>query len=373
MRLIYLSPLPWCSFTQRPHEFVSYFHEKTSGEVLWIDPYPTRLPSLMDFTRAKENKGDNFRAVPEWLTVVCPRALPIEPVPIICACNKLLWSSVIRQARVFSKKGKTTLAVGKPSALALDLLNSVNIETSLYDAMDNFPAFYSGISKYAMARHEQAIAQRVTRLLVSSSKLAEKFSLHSKKTFLVLNACRDDLPLPHFKASNIDHPVIGYIGTLGKWFDWEILISLARNYPNYRFRLIGPVFSESTNKLPSNVDLLPPLEHSAALEAMRGFDVGLIPFKRNSLTEAVDPIKYYEYRAMGLPVLSTAFGEMLVHGKEEGVFLLNEECNAKATFDEALQYHSKESSIMLFREQNSWKRRFFNAELFNPQSSTAFQ
>ena len=97
---------------------------------------------------------------------------------------------------------------------------------------------------------------------------------------------------------------------------------------------------------------------------MGDFDVGLIPFKKNSLTASVDPIKYYEYRALGLPVVSTAFGEMLVHGKEQGVFLLNGALDSKAIFDKALHYQADEPTVMLFREQNSWERRFFNAELF---------
>lgn len=364
MQLIYLSPLPWCSFTQRPHEFISYFHKKTDGEVLWIDPYPTRLPLLTDFTRTGENKADRFRATPEWLTVVYPRALPVEPLPVVSACNKLLWNPIVQQAIAFSRQGKTTLAVGKPSALALQLLDTINSETSVYDAMDNFPAFYSGISKYVLDRHEQAIAQRVARLLVSSSKLLEKFSAYSEKTTLVLNASRDDLPQPNFKAPNIDSPVIGYIGTVGSWFDWEMVINLAHSHPNYRFRLIGPIFSKPSNELPANIAILPPLEHSAALAAMRDFDVGLIPFKKNSLTASVDPIKYYEYRALGLPVLSTAFGEMLLHGKELGVFLLNEGLDDKAIFDKALHHQSNGPAVMLFREQNTWERRFSNAKLF---------
>lgn len=366
MQLIYLSPLPWCSFTQRPHEFVSYFHKKTGGDVLWIEPYPTRLPIWTDFIPFPKRNSEGIRTIPEWLTIVSPSALPIEPVPVVAVCNRLFWNPIIQQAVAFSnsKIGKTTLAVGKPSALALKLLNTLNIETSLYDAMDDFPEFYSGVSRYSMARHEQAITQRVSWLLVSSSKLMEKFSVYSEKTSLVLNACRDDLPLSNFKVPNIDHPVIGYIGTLGKWFDWEIVVSLARKHPNYRFRLIGPIFSKPSNKLPSNVELLPPLEHSVALVAMRGFDVGLIPFKKSSLTASVDPIKYYEYRAMGLPVLSTSFGEMLVHGKEEGVFLLNEELDDKDIFEKALQYRSSELAVGLFRQRNSWEQRFVNAELF---------
>jgi glycosyltransferase involved in cell wall biosynthesis len=43
----------------------------------------------------------------------------------------------------------------------------------------------------------------------------------------------------------------------------------------------------------------------------KSFDVGLIPFKLNDLTRAVNPIKLREYLAAGLPVVSTPLPEVL--------------------------------------------------------------
>ena len=40
------------------------------------------------------------------------------------------------------------------------------------------------------------------------------------------------------------------------------------------------------------------------------FDIGLIPFVRNTLTEAVNPLKLMEYYALGLPVLATRLPEL---------------------------------------------------------------
>ena len=34
------------------------------------------------------------------------------------------------------------------------------------------------------------------------------------------------------------------------------------------------------------------------------FDVCLIPFKKNKVTEAVDPVKLYEYFSLGKPVVA---------------------------------------------------------------------
>jgi hypothetical protein len=43
----------------------------------------------------------------------------------------------------------------------------------------------------------------------------------------------------------------------------------------------------------------------------RGFDVGLIPFRMNRLTRAVNPIKLREYLAAGLPVVSSPMQAVL--------------------------------------------------------------
>ena len=42
---------------------------------------------------------------------------------------------------------------------------------------------------------------------------------------------------------------------------------------------------------------------------VRAFRVGLIPFRRTPLTEAVNPVKLYEYAAAGVPCVTTRFSD----------------------------------------------------------------
>lgn len=44
---------------------------------------------------------------------------------------------------------------------------------------------------------------------------------------------------------------------------------------------------------------------------VRYFDVGLIPFKINALTQRVNPLKLMEYLAMGIPVVSSPLPEVV--------------------------------------------------------------
>jgi polysaccharide pyruvyl transferase CsaB len=117
---------------------------------------------------------------------------------------------------------------------------------------------------------------------------------------------------------------VGYFGYLaGAWFDWELISEAARRRPAWRFYLIGYGGSPEGTALPSNIELLgkQPQPDLAAFAA--NWDVAVIPFKPDRLAVGADPIKTYEYLAMGLPVVVTGVhppvgAEDLV-GRAEGV------------------------------------------------------
>jgi hypothetical protein len=94
------------------------------------------------------------------------------------------------------------------------------------------------------------------------------------------------------------------------------------------------------------------------MHALRSFDVGLIPFRLNELTASVDPIKYYEYRASGLPVISTAFGEMNYRSGEPGTFISQSINDIPDLASLALQYSDEENFQAAFVGDNSWNARF---------------
>ena len=55
---------------------------------------------------------------------------------------------------------------------------------------------------------------------------------------------------------------------------------------------------------PANVNLLGPRSHPEINDIAARWHVGIIPFTVSVLSDAVDPIKIYEYFALGLPVVS---------------------------------------------------------------------
>ena len=90
---------------------------------------------------------------------------------------------------------------------------------------------------------ERNLVGRVSKIVVFSSAVS-RFSAHEDKLSLILNACDSD-NLPPALPKSIQPPVYGYVGTIGHWFDWEAVVSLASSLrisdPQARVRLIGPV------------------------------------------------------------------------------------------------------------------------------------
>lgn len=367
MRLIYLSPVPWASFAQRPQKFVRWFHEKTGGEVLWLEPYPGRFPCLADFKKigvSDKTESDNQEP---WLTVVKPRALPIEPLPGSGLINETLyWSGILKTVEEFGQSPDVLVVFGKPTTLALRVLKRLKNRPCVYDAMDDFPTFFSGISRAAMARRERQIGSAADIVLASSTKLRKKWEHINPNVRFVPNGL-DVALLPAAKSQypEVSPATFGYLGTVGAWFDWNWIIQLAQSRPQDNVHIVGPVFNPCSTKLPSNLKLFPPCSHQDALKTMLSFDVAVIPFLRNELTSSVDPIKYYEYRALGLPIISTGFGEMEFRGGQDGVYLCDNPEELAPMIDKALAYRTCSDFTDRFKDENSWEARFDSADLIN--------
>ncbi|MDX2165107.1 MAG: glycosyl transferase [Gammaproteobacteria bacterium] len=351
MRLLYFSPVHWDSYYQRPHYMTQYFLEKNSNnKVIWVNPYPNRFPNLMDFINKRPKSPKLTPRLPN-LQIISLSALPVEPLPGSEHINfQLFWK---KHWNIF--KEISHIGIGRPSKFALMALNRLQHQISFYDAMDDFPEFYRGLSRLSMRRVEQKVASHVNKVFVSSTALAKKFPRATK----ILNAYNMQT-LPEAQPSRSG--IFGFVGSIGQWFDWEIVLTLAKALPNNTIRLIGPCFIPCPEALPKNIEMLPECSQPEAVEHIKQFHVGLIPFKQNTLTEGIDPIKYYEYRAMGLPILSTRFGEMQYRKTEPGVYFMNTQ-NIQESATKALAFESSSTIIQNFRSQNDWKERFNQCEI----------
>lgn len=367
-QLVYLSLTSWSAFDQRPHHFVRWYHQRTKKPVLWVNSYPTRLPKISDFYRLNKNAQSDVRndeLTIDWLTQVSPKALPVEPIKLLTGINQYLWRRQLEQIQRFISKAETTLVVTKPSRFALEVIKANPNVDLIYDVMDDYASFYTGISKVSMMEIEKQLLKYKPLVLSSCSNLVPRYEALGLSVRKVFNAVPDSIPRFNNHCRQGVRPVLGYVGGVGSWFDWEWLIELANLFPNSDIRIIGPLFEGRPKHLPPNIHFYGPCDHLTAMRHIAQFNVGLIPFKRNTITNAVDPIKYYEYIIQGVPVLSTPFGEMLAtHKNELGVFLAD--CGSlRLSAISALRCKLSSDYVNSFMQVNSWDYRFDSADIIS--------
>lgn len=337
-QLVYLAPIPLNSPSQRPHHFVEWAHSRLGCKVWWIEPYPVRLPRLSDLKRLKLlNRQRHHPLGPtwsgaSWLTVRTPHSVPLEPLPGGPGLNAWLQQSLRTELVSLVAQDDTWLVIGRPSSLALALCAKRDGKRVLYDVMDDMPQFNRGLSQRWMGRTHEALLAQADVVWGSSARIVETLQGRTRRpAALVRNGTvLPPAPAPDSAQTGIGSTahaqaplVLGYVGTIAAWFDWRALRQLAQALPQARIDVYGPLECALPAALPPNVRLLGPVPHAQVFALMRGWHAGLIPFVRNTLTQSVDPVKYYEYRACGLPVLTTLFGEMPHHAAgDDGVWAL---------------------------------------------------
>ena len=367
MQLVYLSPVGLNTFAQRPHHFVKWFHDRFDARVLWIDPGPSRLPRLSDGKRLLRlnapNLGPTWQS-DNWVQQSKANVLPFEPYAWGRNINALLWKPLLAQLHSFVTPD-TWLVMGKPCALALEIHKQFPNQPMLLDVMDNLQVFYQGASRQWMARAQQELLEVATCVSTSSTALYEmacaNLPQHQRsKVVQVANAC---VPTSKLMDAKSKLPIWGFVGAIDQWFDWSLIEALsellAQQQPEAEIHLIGPLNCLPPKPLRSNVRLLPAISQDQVYAKLATFSVGLIPFKRCEITAYVDPVKYYEYRAMGLPVLSSAFGEMQHKQHDPGIFFF-EHLLQSMTIDVShiLQAQWQAQEALNFSHANAWPQRF---------------
>lgn len=326
---IYFSPIPYSGLDQRPQAFFRWAQDQLSSagqSIAWVNPYPTRLPYPSDLARiwkCPTCKHDFAEPGPLRLN---PRALPLEPFGWFHATLRAQLRPTLKQLIQLKPRG---IVIGKPSLLTLDLLDLLSPSTPvIFDVMDHMPAFLSGRSARWMHFLMEHHLSRAQTVWFSSQRLRDMYApmlTWNTKVHIVRNGIDSNLFsaqgwAPEPKREKV---VLGYVGTIANWFDWEAIQQLALRYPEVEIRIFGPIegrLNRCAKTAAKNIKIMGTFEKSRLPSILYEFDVGLIPFKVNPLTDGVDPLKYYEYRAAGLGVIATPFGEMSFRGAKDGMW-----------------------------------------------------
>ncbi|MBO3376593.1 glycosyltransferase [Clostridium perfringens] len=246
----------------------------------------------------------------------------------------------------------------------------------IYDFVDELSSEISGynITSKMIEDHEKLLRDKENVLVVSTAKklkdIANKFRGENENNILSPNAVN----LEDFKNHgneigekiqpivNKRKPIIGYYGALAKWFDYKLIEQLAKEREDYEIVLIGMDYDGSYDKSNlknySNISYLGMIDYKDLINYSRYFDVCIVPFIKNDITDSTSPLKIFEYMALEKSIVTTDINECKNYescliSKDYDEFIRNIDKALK------LEVDNKEYFNILRREaeENTWDNR----------------
>jgi len=256
-----------------------------------------------------------------------------------------------------------------PTGLALDLIKGIDPQITIYYCIDKFIDSSSAAKK--IQKTEKKIIQKADLVFVTAKKLLDYATQFNDKVYTFpfavnlnnFEAARDDhnYQVPE-DIKSLPHPIIGYIGGIHKWIDFELLEFLAKAMPETSFVMVGPIQTGiSRFKGYKNLYFLGHKQHTDLPHYVKTFNVCLIPYLLTSYTENVYPTKMNEYLSMGKPVISTALPEVKAFNQlnENVIYVGKNKEEFLAKLKEALEQNDEEviARRIEVASKNTWQKR----------------
>jgi glycosyltransferase involved in cell wall biosynthesis len=164
---------------------------------------------------------------------------------------------------------------------------------------------------------EDELVQRAAGAVVTAEPLADV--LRQRRADLPIATIRNGVDVARFEAGArssprptdmpaAGRPIVGFVGALYEWIDWELIAQVLRALPEYDFVFVGPHDGRSCVRVLSGIDnarFLGARSYDRVPAYVQAFDVCWVPFDQSRVSRAANPVKIYEYLSLGKPVVST--------------------------------------------------------------------
>jgi uncharacterized SAM-binding protein YcdF (DUF218 family)/glycosyltransferase involved in cell wall biosynthesis len=328
--VICISSIDW-DFIWQGHQEIMTRLAASGHRVLFIENTGVRPPRFSDLPRVmsrlrnwrRGTKG--FREERPNLFIHSPIVVPLPYSRIAQWLNKqILMRGINRWMRAV---GVTRPVVWTflPTPLARAVIADIDPALTIYYCIDDLASSSPEAGK--IVKSEQALFKSADLVFVTSERLRARAAQFSPRVHLfpfavnlaVFQKSREQNEAVPADLAALPRPVAGYVGGLHQWVDQELLATIATQLPKVSFALIGPEQTDvSRLKALPNVHLFGQRPHGELPRYVRGFDVGLVPYRITEYTANVYPTKLNEYLVMGIPVVATDLVEIRRFNTEHG-------------------------------------------------------
>ncbi len=214
------------------------------------------------------------------------RALGVDPEPVLLVSN--------------------IYAAGAVSRLPRKLL--------FYDFNDS-PFQFAAVPAWAQGYWRRMLGQ-VDVFFVVSEYYRRQLAAQTDRPLVVLG---NGVEYAHFSTPRavpdelaaLPRPLVGYVGLLSHFLDFEALEAIRRAHPGGTLVLIGPGSPATAAAVAAlaaraGVRVPGPVPYERLPAFVQALDVGIIPFRANDpYVQGINPNKVYQYLAAGVPVVTT--------------------------------------------------------------------
>jgi teichuronic acid biosynthesis glycosyltransferase TuaH len=179
-----------------------------------------------------------------------------------------------------------------------------------YDCMDVADAFTAGAASEATRTSERELFSVAARTFASSDHLARLLHTRglARSRIIVVRNGWDGVRVMQGAARSSRPLRLAYVGTISRWLDFSALRSCLEHFPDLEIHLIGPELVRPFDH--PRLVRHRPIPHHLLYRRVSVYDGFLLPFIVGDLTRGVDPVKVYEYLALGRPVLAGYYPEL---------------------------------------------------------------
>lgn len=205
----------------------------------------------------------------------------------------------------------------------VELIDKLKEQMFIFDAVDNWAehnSYLKLMKKQKILKNYQTIADKADLIFTVSETMVDFFQnlKRTKDLHWIPNGVAYDhyndpvLTKKDNELEGIDKPIIGYLGTIEQRIDLDLLKYLLKENQDKHFALCGPVWKtikpELEKKLGDfeNLTLTGRINYYDAPTYFTDFNVGILPNKTaDGLVKSNNPMKIYEYLAVGKPAVVT--------------------------------------------------------------------
>ena len=347
-QILYISSIPWDYAWHRQQEMMSKMVEK-GFEVLFVQPCAKN-----PFKKATLKKEAGV-----WLFT--PSGLPYERVlRIVNAYNA-------RRAR--KQLIKAMKQIGFSNAILwMDRVHGFDFSYFskntyvIYDLIDEILSFGRMRNERMLISLENKVLKRADLLISSSKTLGNRKLAQCDELEKPYEFIPNGVDTERFKVDktwdavrDIEHPRIGFVGTISKRsLDCGLIQTIAKRNPQWNFLFIGPQDKVVQEELMAkNVHFFDRVPGEKIPEIVHSFDVGIIPYLvEKQDMDYVFPRKACEFLAAGKPVVSTPLSEMQIFG--EYAIIAKDAAEFEKGIESALSQEGQEQKRKEYVEKFAW-------------------